>query len=1318
MHQRLLILLFVFVCAMAPPRASAQPMTVEHYAGAPGCGSEDGRPEAARFHLPMGVAVDGAGVTYVADTDNHVIRRIEPDGATSTMAGQAGVPGSEDGPGNVARFRFPLGIALGPTGDLFVSDSQNRTIRQITPEGMVSTLAGSPETPGSVDGRGPDARFCFPWGVAFAPDGFLYVVDAGSQAIRRISRDGVVATVHRASNPRSCVLGPDLDQYRRDYYREGISGIAVTPAGRILVSDGHGNAVLELEADGSLEMQVDLPGNAELGTVGLAARGDGSIVACDAEQSVVWEVDADGTVSLFAGSPGEEGRRNGTRAEARFTRPMGIATSALDVCVIADTYGNAIRKVEGDLVTTLAGPLGGPGSNHDDDLDSAEFVFFPALAPATDGGLLVTASTAVREITPDGRVVTIAGSLTESGHLDGTGLDARFEGLSGIGVDLDGNILVSDSGSYTIRMISTSGEVSTLAGLPYESGSRDGTGAEARFLRLGGLVIDSAGDVIVLDDVAIRRISRTGLVTTIAGRIDDPGYIDGPALEARFGSPAGLGFDLNGDLLVVEHHASTIRRLSRNGIVTTIVGRPFDEGDQDGPVGVGRLNWPIGMTVDRDGNAFVTQWWVGTIRKVDPTGFVTTVAGVPTPSDCPRDGTGPEAQLLGLSIGMGGDGRIYFSDMLSGGIRRLSPSIATIAVIDASRGRVGEARQLTSIPAAAERFEWSIVLRPPASGASFDAPESAAPRFVPDRPGAYQFRLVASSSVGSRISVVDFEAVAPVVASFDLLPAVACAECPVRFFDRSVGPATSWLWDFGDGEESGERDPVHSYRAAGSYVVTLVARNELSEGRTTRRVEIVEPSFAPVFLVPGVAHSTGRGGSFFTASLLLTNVSSEESLVRVTYRSALGIGDGGARSSKTVVLAPSRPARLDDLLGTALGATRNTHGLILLEVAEGKTIPVVDAEIANRLPDGRVVRGELPVIRLGDRDPHDALVPGLAGTAAFRTNLGLVNLDSAERRVVAELLDAAGESVGTKLEYDLPPLSVLQVPRVNESAKAGALDPFAVRVRSDGPVFAYASVLDETTSDPAVIPGDLAPRSRQWIENVFGSHGEGTLLFKTRLSLTNAAAAASVVRIGFTMYRDGRPFKVIDVPLGPGETKKWDDFVHDGLGIGDAAGWISIESNPEAPVIAWARFYADFGPGGTIGGLIPAWGEEDLAGAGGQVVRGLDYSGWNGPTRVDFGITNVTDGKVSFCQAFWNDEGEPIGPYYCGKGAWVTGTSALLYERYGFPGPFVTKGSMMVSPETPGALHFWASEVDRVSGDRMFHGGVRLVESRAGRPAR
>ncbi|MBB3219635.1 NHL repeat-containing protein [Pseudoduganella umbonata] len=240
-------------------------------------GYADGKGAAAMFHTPSALALDHQGNLYVADTGNHAIRRVAPDGSVTTLAGN-GQPGFADGSGKDARFNGPVGIAVDDAGVVYVADTYNDRIRRIAPDGTVTTVAGAGR-PGVQDGPAASALFDTPSGIAVAGDGALYVADTGSHAVRRIDAAGTVSTV----------AAPAEGERRSPLRRP--AGIAVTRDGYLYVTTGSGR-VLQVAPEGAFQPLADFdrpaePGYGSDGTVqlssprGVAVARDGTVVVAE-----------------------------------------------------------------------------------------------------------------------------------------------------------------------------------------------------------------------------------------------------------------------------------------------------------------------------------------------------------------------------------------------------------------------------------------------------------------------------------------------------------------------------------------------------------------------------------------------------------------------------------------------------------------------------------------------------------------------------------------------------------------------------------------------------------------------------------------------------------------------------------------------------------------------------------------------------------------------------------------------------------------------------------------------------------------------------
>ncbi len=276
-------------------------------AGSPGLpGSTDGNGSGARFNNPGGLALDPAGNLVVADTGNHTIRRIAPNGDVTTLAGAPGQSGSADGTA-LARFNAPGGLAVDATGAIYIADTQNHTIRLRAVDGTVSTFAGIPGSPGLVNGPGASAKFLEPNGLALAPNGTLYVADYGNSCIRAISPSAVVTT---------------------------FSGLG-TSAGFL---DGSATTA-----------QFNLP-------MAIALDATGILWVADTHNHAIRRITPDGTVFLMAGS-GVAGNADGTSSVARFDLPCGIAATPSGKLIVVDTYNHLLRSLTtSGTVTSLTTP--------------------------------------------------------------------------------------------------------------------------------------------------------------------------------------------------------------------------------------------------------------------------------------------------------------------------------------------------------------------------------------------------------------------------------------------------------------------------------------------------------------------------------------------------------------------------------------------------------------------------------------------------------------------------------------------------------------------------------------------------------------------------------------------------------------------------------------------------------------------------------------------------------------------------------------------------------------------------------------------------
>lgn len=605
------------------------PYSFATLAGISSVGSNDGTGGAARFLSPHGVAVDATGNLYVADKENHTIRKITPAGIVSTFAGKAGYSGSADGIGTDARFNQPFATAVDTAGNLYVADTVNSIIRKITPAGAVTTLAGAAGETGSVDGPGRTARFLIPSGIAVDATGNVYVADSGNNTIRKITPTGVVTTLAGTAGVYGMAdgTGPAAEFFYP-------FALAVDAGNTVYVAEIGNCTIRRITPAGEVTTLVGSGGS--LIPQGIAIDGSGNVFVSDL-RNVIYKITPDGGIITLAGTGGAEGSADGAGSAARFRNPFGLAADTAGNLFVADRDNNTIRKITLSAeVTTVAG-LGLDASNGyaDGTGNAARFDVLAGAAVGPAGEIYVadTVNSTVRKIAPDGVVSTLAGTAGTLGSVDGTGSAARFNSPYGIAVDAAGTVYVSDPGNDNIRKITPAGVVTTLAGEAGNApGHTDGIGAAARFNYPAGLAVDGSGNVYVGDssNFTIRKITSTGVVTTLAGSAGLPGSIDGAAGAARFTSPRGLAVDSAGNLYVADKsEQGTIRKITPAGQVTTLAGGAGgDDLSTDGIGAAARFHQPQSVSVDAAGNVYVADSANQTLRKITPAGVVSTLAGL------------------------------------------------------------------------------------------------------------------------------------------------------------------------------------------------------------------------------------------------------------------------------------------------------------------------------------------------------------------------------------------------------------------------------------------------------------------------------------------------------------------------------------------------------------------------------------------------------------------------------------------------------------------------------------------------------------------
>ena len=638
----------------------------------------------------------------------------------SVFIGSLDGPGNVDGSGPVVRFNAPGNLAADRTGNIYVADSASHTIRKITPSGVVSTIAGRAGWPGWADGRGITARFNRPTGIAVDRQGNIFVADSENRLVRKINADGVVSSFAGTVDNK----GKDGDIDLAAHFGV-LRGLTIDSAGNIFVSDD-GNVIRRITPTGSVSIlagkpyqtgYVDGPGTSARfdGVFGMATDSADNLYVADAFNRVIRKITPAGLVSTFAGKAGTDDSIDGVGSAARFHCPIDVTTDHDGNLYVADGFPlfedqeSRIRRVtsHGNVTTILAAASGKESGG--DAGESAKYMNISGITVDGSGNIYIAEykRSTVSKIALTSGATTRYGSIEGEqsvGYYDGVGSEARFDEPDGVAVDNVGNVYVANGGvSSAIRIITQDGVVSTLGASVTREGVVFRVDQNHDFTELHGVARDDAGNIYVADSLIknlsrdvgmgpgvlfrflerkkfnyIRKISPSGMVSTLAGR------------SARLSFPRGVAIDKSGNIYVADTDNHTIRkiapRLFIGSRISTLAGTEDVSGSADGIGATALFRFPEGVATDGAGNIYVADTGNNTIRKITTDGTVTTLAGTAGQSGS-ADGIGSAASFAGpRSLAVDSTENLYVVDGGNHTIRKITPA----GVVSTLVGKVGQ----------------------------------------------------------------------------------------------------------------------------------------------------------------------------------------------------------------------------------------------------------------------------------------------------------------------------------------------------------------------------------------------------------------------------------------------------------------------------------------------------------------------------------------------------------------------------------------------------------------------------------------------------
>ena len=669
---------FIFVIGLVAFSAILNPASIQAQTGmittvAGGGIGDNGPATDAVVRGPQGVAIDGSGNVYVADTQNHVVRKIDTGGDITTFAGSGGAGYSGDnGPAAEADLNFPRDV-FWFGGELYIADSGNDRVRKVDSSGDISTVAGNGESAfGPEDGPATMAGMHNPTGI-FVDGTGLYI--AVSNRIAHVDGSGILTVIAGDGTGTGAGDGGPATMASLRFPQD----VARNTPGEIFIADS--NRIRKVDTGGDINtiagMEGSFPfGGPETGPATAARLATvPSIVVVDSdvyfvEQSnftsrvgsvsggIINTVAGDGTAG-FAGDAGPA-----TLAQVNW--PAGITMDSSNDLYIGDQNNHRIRKITGGEIFTLAG--NGTGF-HESPATEASLFFPQDVAIDNQGNMYIAdeRNHRVRKVDTNGDISTVAGTGTPdlSGD-DGPATMAALNTPTGIAVDGNGNLYIADRGNQRIRMVDTSGDISTYAGGGGTSGADNVPATEASLNTPSRVAADGAGNLFIADRFGNRvyRVDNATQIITIFVP-DDTGL----------GSLADLAIDGSGNVYIVDiaqQIGGRIWKVDTAGDVSIYAGGGNDESDGI-PATTADLGFPTGIDVDADGNVYISV--NDQIRKIDAGGIINTVAGAG--KDTPFGDNGPAtlAQLNdadGIALNAGSSpGDLFFADKNNHRIRKI-----------------------------------------------------------------------------------------------------------------------------------------------------------------------------------------------------------------------------------------------------------------------------------------------------------------------------------------------------------------------------------------------------------------------------------------------------------------------------------------------------------------------------------------------------------------------------------------------------------------------------------------------------------------------
>lgn len=555
-------------------------------AGQSGPASGDGGPATmARIGAPVGIGLDRKGNLYIADQGNHRIRKVNINGIITTVVG-TGQQGYWDGvPAVHAHLNGPRDVCLARDGSMYIADEYNHRVRKVDPRGIISTVAGTGQPGFSGDG-GPaiEARVHNPVRVTLDDNGNLYISDWANSCIRMVDKQGIIRTVAGTAGvagfngdgglateallnlPREIAFSgdrmyiADMDNYRVRMVKLPVPlAKPKPPAWERTPSPGAIETVVGNGLVGAFGMGLHGPRCSLSNPLGLATDDEGNLYIADSMNHRILMLDTAGMVGTFCGlGRSESSGDEGPAWAATFNHPADVCRDAAGNFYISEYDGCRVRKIDASGTIHAFAGTGEPGFSGDGGSAVAARLNHPVGVAVDKQGRVYIADRnnhRVRRVDKNGRIATVVG--TGSAGYNGDGIPARHAELNApreLTFDARGNLYITEDDGHRVRRVDRRGIISTVAGNGRPEFSGDGGRAIAAGLcSPRAVAVDQAGNIYIADALnnCVRQIRPDGTIATIAGIAGIEGFLGdgGRADRALLRLPQGLA--LHGNYLYI-----------------------------------------------------------------------------------------------------------------------------------------------------------------------------------------------------------------------------------------------------------------------------------------------------------------------------------------------------------------------------------------------------------------------------------------------------------------------------------------------------------------------------------------------------------------------------------------------------------------------------------------------------------------------------------------------------------------------------------------------------------------------------------------------